>query len=208
MMDLVNAQISQQLSPLVDRLLELETELEDLRRRSENFCRIGTIESVDPGTGRAVISHGELKTPAVRYFNPSAGEQSETRHPSVGEQVLLLNYGGGDSSAQTVALGGIPSDAFPPTSTTANVTCRTYKDGTASAYDHDAHRFTWANGPLTVTADQSGVEVMLGGVGFRLSSSGFEHVGAEVTHDGTNIGKDHLHKDTQPQAGAVSGPPQ
>lgn len=208
MMDLIVAQIRQQLAPIVERLLELETELEDMRRRSENFCRIGTVESVDPASGRAVISHGELKTPAVRYFNPSAGEQSETRHPSAGEQVLLINYGGGDSSAQTVALTGIPSDAFPPTSTTANVTRRTYKDGTASAYDHDAHRFTWANGPLSVTADQSGVVVMLGGVGFQLDPAGFKHIGAKVTHDGTNIGKDHLHKDTQPQAGAVSGPPQ
>lgn len=207
MMDLVARAVQMQLGPVLDRLVELETELEDLRRRTENSCRIGTVESVDPASGRAVISHGELKTPAIRYFNPSAGEQSETRHPSVGEQCLLLNYGGGDSSGQTIALTGVPCDAFPPVSTVANVTARTYKDGTASSYDHDAHAFAWVNGPLSVKADQSGVEVMLGSVGFKLSAAGFAHIGATVTHDGINIGKDHLH--TKVSAGKdLSGAPQ
>lgn len=208
MMDMISAMVRQQLGPIVDRLVELETELEDMRRRSENFCRIGIVETVDPASGRAVISHGDLRTPAIRYFNPSAGEQSETRHPSVGEQCLLLNYGGGDSGGQTVALTGIPSGAFPLASTSANLTRRTYKDGTETSYDHEAHAWAIANGPLTFKADQSGLVVMLGGVGFKVTSAGFEHVGGTVKHDGINIGKDHVHKDTQPQAGAVSGPPQ
>lgn len=206
MMDLVAKAVQMQLGPILDRLVELETELEDVRRRSENFCRIGTVESVDPASGRAVISHGDLKTPAVRYFNPSAGEQSETRHPSAGEQCLLLNYGGGDSSGQTVALTGIPCDAFPPVSTVANVTARTYKDGTSSSYDHDAHAFDWANGPLSVKADQSGVVVMLGSVGFKLSAAGFKHVGGTVSHDDKNIGKDHAHTKVSVGDGVSGGP--
>lgn len=187
MLDAINSLIRQQIDPLIDRILELENELEDMRRRSENSIRIGTIETVDPGSGRAVITHGDLKTPPIRYFNPSAGEQSETRHPSVGEQCLLLNYGGGDSGAQTVALTGIPSGAFPPVSADAHITRRTYADGTSNSYDHTAHEYTWSSGPLSVKASRESVEVMLGAVGIVLDPSGIHFTGPLVDHAGQVI---------------------
>lgn len=187
MMDLIAGMIRQEVRPLIDEILELRTELEDLRRRAENTIRIGIVESVDPGTGTAIVSHGDLKTPAVRYFMPSAGEQSEARHPSAGEQCLLLNFGGGDSGGQTIALTGIPCDAFPLPSTSANVTRRTYKDGAASSYDHDAHEFTWASGTLSVKATREKVEVMLGAVGFVLDPTGVHFAGPLVDHAGRII---------------------
>lgn len=202
-----DAFVRRQLAPLIERLAEMETELEDLRRRSENHNRIGIIASVDPA-GTCRVQHGDLLTPPIKWFNPSAGEVSETRVPSVGEQCVLINYGGGDGGAHTVALGGLTSDAFPAPSTVAEVHRRTYPDGTESSYDHAAHGFNWVNGPLSIKADRTGVTVMLGGVGFKLAGSGFSHIGGKVDHDGINIGLDHLHKDTQPQQGAVSGPPQ
>ncbi|MCE0871052.1 phage baseplate assembly protein V [Pseudomonas alloputida] len=197
-----------QLGPLIDRLLELETEVDDMRRRADGHNRIGTISEVDPASGLCKVSHGDLLSPWIKYANPAAGEVRETRHPSVGEQCLLINYGGGDGSAQSVALTGLPSSAFPIVSDRAELHRRVYPDGTESSYDHGSNTFEYANGPLSVKADRAGVEVMLGGVGFRLTAAGFEHVGGQVTHDGTNVGKDHLHKDTQPQQGATSGPPQ
>jgi len=181
------------LAPLIERLAELETEIEDLRRRAENHNRIGTVAAVDPAAGRCRVSHGELLSPWIRYFNPSAGEVSETRHPSEGEQCLLINFGAGDGSAQSVALTGIPSGAFPPVSDRGELHRRTYPDGTETAYDHESHALTWSNGPLSVKADQSGVEVMLGGVGFKLTAAGFSHIGGTLDHDGKNIGKDHQH---------------
>jgi phage baseplate assembly protein gpV len=51
-------------------------------------------------------------SPGDPFFNPSAGAQSESRIPSVGEQCLLLNYGGGESGAQSVALFGLNSERF------------------------------------------------------------------------------------------------
>lgn len=196
------------MAPLIERLVGLEAELEDLRRRADGQGRIGTIASVDPASGTCTVSHGDLASPPVKYFNLAAGGVSETRHPTAGEQCLLISYGGGDGSAQTMALCGLPSDAFPPVSDRAELHRRVYPDGAEQSYDHAAHLFDYKNGPLSMKADRDGLVVMLGGVGFRVTPAGFEHVGGAVTHDGKNIGKDHLHKDTQPQQGAVSGPPQ
>ncbi|WP_411027946.1 hypothetical protein, partial [Salmonella sp. s54234] len=63
--------IRRHLAPLVERLAELESELEDLRRRSENHARIGVITEVDPA-GLCKVSHGDLMTPGLKWFNPSA----------------------------------------------------------------------------------------------------------------------------------------
>lgn len=195
--------IRMQIAPLIDRLLELETEIEDLQRRSESFCRIGTCQEVDAGAGRCRVSHGDLLTPPVKFFNPSAGEQSETRIPSVGEQCLLLNYGGGDGAAQSVALFGLNSAEFPPVSTVATLTRRTYKDGTESSYDALTHVLDWKNGPATFKAAQEGVEVKigpaiftikpdaielkLGEVGFLIDAAGVHFLGPLVDHQGKVI---------------------
>lgn len=203
----VQAYLRLALAPLIERLVGLEAEIEDLRRRSEGHNRIGTIASVDPASGTCTVSHGELTSPPVKYFSIAAGAVSETRHPTAGEQCLLINYGGGDGSAHAMALCGLPSAAFPPVSTRAELHRRVYPDGTESSYDHAANLLDYKNGPLSVKADRAGLVVMLGGVGFRVTSAGFEHVGGQVLHDGINIGKDHQHKDTQPQDGAFSGPP-
>ncbi len=130
------------LAPLIERLAELETEIEDLRRRGENHNRIGTVTAVDPAAALCRVSHGELLTPWIKYFNPAAGEVSETRHPSVGEQCLLINFGAGDGSAQSVALTGIPSGAFPAVSALGELHRRTYPDGAVIDYDHAASRLT------------------------------------------------------------------
>jgi phage baseplate assembly protein V len=191
-----NAILRMQLGPIVERLTELEAELEDLLRRGENHNRIGTVVAVDPGAKRCQVSHGELRSPWIKYFNPAAGEISETRHPSVGEQCLLINFGAGDGSAQSVALCGIESGAFPAVSDRAELVRRTYPDGTESSYDHAAHAFNWQNGPLSVKADREGVVVMLGAVGFKVTAEGFSHIGGAVDHDGKNIGKDHQHLDS------------
>jgi len=181
------------LAPILDRLLELEAEIDDLQRRAEGQARLGTVTSVDTVAGTCEVSHGELTSPPVKYFNPAAGEVNETRHPSVGEQCLLINYGGGDGSAQSVALCGLPRDSFPLASTAPELVRRTYPDGTESSYDHAAHAFNWKNGPLSVKADREGVVVMLGAVGFKVTAAGFSHIGGAVDHDGKNIGKDHKH---------------
>ena len=197
-----------QLAPLIERLASLEAELEDLRRRADGHNRIGTVAAVDPAKGVCQVSHGELRSPWIKYANLAAGAVRETRHPSVGEQCLLINYGGGDGSAQAVALLGLPSAQFPPVSDRAELHRRTYPDGTESSYDHVAHALDWKNGPTTVKADQAGIGLLSNGSGLRIDASGVHLVGPRVDHAGINVGKDHRHKDTMPQVGSTSGPPQ
>lgn len=203
-----DAYLRLQLGPLIERLAALEAELEDLRRRAEGHNRIGTVAAVDPAKGVCQVSHGELRSPWIKYASLAAGEVNETRHPSVGEQCLLLNYGGGDGSAQAVTLLGLPSAQFPPVSDRAELHRRTYPDGTESSYDHATHALEWKNGPTTVKADQAGIELLSNGSGVRIDASGVHLVGPAVDHAGINIGKDHRHKDTMPQVGSTSGPPQ
>jgi phage baseplate assembly protein V len=218
-----DAYLSQRLGPLVERLAELEAEIEDLRRRAEGHNRIGTVSAVNPAQGLCQVSHGELKSPWIKYFNPAAGEVSETRHPSVGEQCLLLNFGGGDGSAQAFALLGVPSAAFPVASTTAPVHRRTYPDGTETSYDHAAHKLTWIIGPTTIIADHAHLELVSNGTRLLLNAAqgllssngssttvdaaGVHFAGPRVDHDGVNIGLDHVHKDTMPNPGTDSGTP-
>lgn len=156
-----SAAISQQMAPLIERLAEIETEIEDLRRRAENHNRIGMVVEVDAGAGLCKVSHGELKTPWIKYMNPSAGEVSETRIPSTGEQCLLINYGGGDGSAQSIALCGLNSDAFPAVSAEPQLHRRTYPDGTQSSYDHASHTLSWQNGGTAVKASQELIELVI-----------------------------------------------
>lgn len=202
-----DAYLRQRIAPLIERLAELETLIEDLLRRSEGQTRIGTVAAVNPAAGVCQVSHGELLSPWIKYFNPAAGAVSEARHPSVGEQCLLLNYAGGDGSAQALALLGVPSAAFPIASTKAELHRRTYPDGTEARYDHTASVLDWINGPTSVKADRTGIELISNGSGVRIDAAGVHLIGPLVDHAGVNIGKDHKHKNTQPGSG-TSGVPQ
>lgn len=192
-----------QLGPIIERLAEMETELEDLYRRTDSLCRIGVCQEVDASSNTCRVSHGELLTPAIRFFNPSAGAQSESRIPSVGEQCLLLNHGGGEGSAQSVALFGLNGNRFPPASTQASLTRRLYQDGTESGYDDASHVLHWNNGPVAFNGNREAlelsigsarlamspdvIELQLGAVGVRLDASGVHLSGPLVDHQGRII---------------------
>ncbi|MGJ7514308.1 phage baseplate assembly protein V [Pseudomonas baetica] len=192
-----------QLGPIIERLAEMETELEDLYRRTDSLCRIGVCQEVDASSNTCRVSHGELLTPAIRFFNPSAGAQSESRIPSVGEQCLLLNHGGGEGSAQSVALFGLNGNRFPPASTQASLTRRLYQDGTESGYDDASHVLHWKNGPAAFNGNREtlelsigparlamnpeAIELQLGTVGLRLDASGVHLGGPLVDHQGRVI---------------------
>jgi phage baseplate assembly protein V len=150
----------------------MESQLEDLYRRAESFCRIGVCQEVDAASNTCKVSHGELLTPAIRFFNPSAGAQTETRIPSVGEQCLLLNYGGGEGGAQSVALFGLNSDRFPPVSSVPTLTRRRHQDGTQSDYDDASHTFNWVNGPTTFIGSREQVDVKVGAASLTMSAEG------------------------------------
>lgn len=196
---------AQILQPFVDRMMEIERHIEDQQRRTDNLIRRGVCASVDTGTGHCVVTHGELTTPPIQYMHPSAGDQSETRHPSVGEQCVLFNFGGGENGTLYVALFGLPTSAYPMTSTQASLTKRVYKDGATSSYDDAAHSLVWKNGQVAFEAKQEMLEVSvgpaflrmtlealelgLGGVGLRFDASGAHFTGPLVEREGKLISK-------------------
>ncbi len=79
-----DALLRMQLGPIIERLAEMEAEIDDLHRRAESFCRIGVCQAVDAASNTCQVSHGGLLTPSIKFFNPSAGAQSESPIPSVG----------------------------------------------------------------------------------------------------------------------------
>ncbi|MBT1259229.1 phage baseplate assembly protein V [Pseudomonas sp. VS40] len=198
-----DALLRMQLGPIVERLAEMEAQLEDLYRRAESFCRIGVCQEVDAASNTCTISHGDLLSPAIKFFNPSAGAQTETRIPSVGEQCLLLNYGGGEGGAQSVALFGLNSDRFPPVSSVPTLTRRRYQDGTQSDYDDASHTFNWVNGPTTfigsreqvyvkvgaasLTMSGQSITLQVGGTSLLLDAGGAHFTGPVVDHQGRVI---------------------
>ncbi|WP_077044324.1 phage baseplate assembly protein V [Pseudomonas sp. KK4] len=198
-----DAFLRSQLGPIIERLAEMEAELEDLYRRTDSLCRIGVCQEVDAASNTCRVRHGELLTPAIRFFNPSAGAQSESRIPSVGEQCLLLNHAAGEGSAQSVALFGLTSNQFPPASTQASLTRRVYGDGTESGYDDASHALHWKNGPAAFNGDRQAlelnigparlamspqaIELQMGAVGMRLDASGVHLSGPVVDHQGRVI---------------------
>ncbi|MCI0996056.1 phage baseplate assembly protein V, partial [Pseudomonas corrugata] len=123
--------------------------------------------------------------------------------PSVGEQCLLLNHGGGDGGGQSVALFGLNGGQFPPVSTQATLTRRLYPDGSENGYDHASHVLHWKNGPATFTGSRESLELtigpsrlamtpeaidlQLGAVGIRLDASGVHLSGPLVDHQGRVI---------------------
>ncbi|NHT35796.1 hypothetical protein G8D96_21515 [Aeromonas hydrophila] len=135
--------IEQKLAPLMDRLAELEEQIESGARRGRNAIQMGTVAKVVGQ--RVVIAIGKARTPPIKWFACAAGDVIEWRYPSKGELALVLNYGSGDRNTSSIALVGIPSDQFPLPSSDPNKVVR--KIGALGMEEWDKE-----TGTLTVTA--------------------------------------------------------
>lgn len=140
--------ISSMLAPLMDRISDIEAELETGARRGRNAIQMGTVTKVVGQ--RVVIAIGKARTPPIKWFACAAGDVIEWRTPSVGELALVLNYGSGDRNTSSIALVGIPSDQFPLPSSDQSKVIR--KIGALGMEEWDKE-----TGKLTVTAP-GGVE--------------------------------------------------
>jgi len=135
--------IDSKLAPLMDRLAQLEEELESGARRGRNGIQLGTVAKVVGQ--RVVITLGKASTPPIKWFACVAGDVIECRYPSVGEMALVLNYGSGDRNSSAIALVGIPSDQFPLPSSDPNKVIRKIGDNGWEEWDK-------VSGALTIKA--------------------------------------------------------
>ena len=129
-------------TPILERLEALESEIEDLDRRTHSLIRLGKVEEIHSSGTLIRVRHGELITPFISWFAATAGDTSDYRCPSVGEQALLLNFAGGDNGAQVKALVGLPSALFPPPSGDPDEVLRVLPDGSSVSYHAKNHLLT------------------------------------------------------------------
>ena len=142
MLEQINRIVAAQLEPLTERISELESQLEERDRLARGLIRIGKVSAHSDDNHRIKVKHGENETPFIKWFAACAGEVVEYRLPSIGEQAVLLNVGGGDNSSMTIALIGVPSDKFPLPTDNPDETLRVYPDKTSVKYNHKTHKLT------------------------------------------------------------------
>lgn len=77
-------------------------------RRIANILTVGTIVSIDNGTGRARVRIGDLETPPIPVMQLRSGTIRMHWMPSVGEQITLAAPAG--DMARAFILGSLPID--------------------------------------------------------------------------------------------------
>jgi phage baseplate assembly protein V len=175
MRELIERLVRGMVEPQLEKMEELSTEVEELRRRMQGMIRLGFVSKIHDSNNLIKVKHGDLETPFIRWFSSSAGETIDYRCPSLSEQCVLLNFASGNNGSQTVALIGLFSNQYPAPSVKANEILRVYPDGSKVLYDNDAHKLTIdvkgeteikTSGKTVVNATQ---EVLVNGLKIRLN---------------------------------------
>nr|WP_306667906.1 phage baseplate assembly protein V [Oceanospirillum sediminis] len=96
-----------------DKIADLEARLEEQARRIRNIIQPAKISQIHDSKQKVKVTYGRNESPWLKWFSTMQGQMKEYRCPSVGEQCILINYGGGDNSTQAWALCGVWSDEFP-----------------------------------------------------------------------------------------------
>lgn len=144
MLSLVADLIQKVLQPYDEKIAELVSDIEELERRLDNIIRPGVIKEVHPGGKLVRVKAGRNTTPWIKWLAPAAGAVREYRCPTVGEQVALLNYGGGDNSTQSWALCGVWSDQFQSPSGNPDHHLIDWGGGMLLLIDRAAQTVTWS----------------------------------------------------------------
>ncbi|MFH4464978.1 phage baseplate assembly protein V [Vibrio diabolicus] len=132
---LIQQIVQAELEEYAQQLSLQEKDITELNRRLNNMIRVGKVSAWRDDHQRIKVKFGDNETPWVKWFSECAGDVAEYRLPSIGEQAVLLNVGGGDNSTTSIALIGIPSDQFPLPTDNPDEILRVYPDGTRVCYD-------------------------------------------------------------------------
>jgi len=200
----------------IDPLLEIHEALgelfsrhADLEARIERMFRKGKVTEVDATKGlyRQEIGLDDngvtVNSPWLPY-SQIAGARKSHSPPSVGEQYLLVNPDGSPDFTQGLGVphGWYDRNPSPSIDPAADVDVRGTTKDTRTASSR-----TIAVGGSSVAMTDGSVTIKSGGVTMTVSNAGVAIVGGEVSHNGHDIGSDHLHTDVMPGP-ALTGPPQ
>lgn len=142
MRNLIVQIVRSELSEYADKISEQEKDITELTRRLNNMNRVGVITDISPDQRRIKVRFGRNFTPFIKWVSESAGRDATYRPPTVGEEVLLINVGGGDNSATSFAIRGIPSDDYPLPSANPDEFHWKLPDNTHIKYNHKQHHLS------------------------------------------------------------------
>jgi hypothetical protein len=177
---------------LPEQLDDMRRRLGALERRAGSAMRTGVVAEVDAGNGlaRVRLTDGDVPflTGWIPWVEHSAGANKTHNPPSVGQQVEITSESGDlhDASIQ----GSLNSDA----------------NGRPSAAGDEHVLLSIGGASIRVVGGGSSIIIAVGGYSLTLSAGGAVNAGGALSHDGKNIGKDHIHKGVVTGA-SLSGPP-
>lgn len=194
---------------LTQRILEMEREHSELKRRFGNLFRIGTVtkDGVDGKAATVRLEYGKddegkpRKGPPLpwmeqggafkSWFPPSEGQTMVSFHPTGDPaQGFVLNGSFSDKNKQ-------PSESTKENKQTFGKFSHTLtEDGLSLSFDG---KTSWTFGKDGIVQKVDGVEV-------KHTASGLATKGGKLTHDDLNVGGSHTHKGVQ-TGGGFSGPP-
>ncbi len=95
-----------------DKIAAMEAQLQEQARRIRNIIQPAKVSQIHSSNQLIKVKYGRNESPWLKWFSTMQGQMKEYRCPSIGEQCILINYGGGDNSTQAWVLCGIWCDEF------------------------------------------------------------------------------------------------
>ena len=167
-------------------------------RVTANLIRVGVITELDAVNARVKVKVGGLDTDWLPWTAQRAGATRSWSAPRPGEQVVVLSpYG---DTAQGIVLPGLFQDDHPAPETTQDMDTVVFPDGSKVTHNSAASEY------LVDVIAAGKITLKCSGVSLVVSSSGVAITGGSVTHNGVNIGKDHVHSGVQ-SGGSNTGVP-
>lgn len=167
-------------------------------RRVAAMIRVGTVTAVDPAGGRCRVNlGGSTQSAWIPFPSPRAGAIQIWAPPSVGEQVVVASPGG--DTTQGLVVASLASGGAPAPSA----------DGGAFVIEIGGSTVTITAAGVNMVSNGSVVDITAGGVAITgdVTITGALAVnGSGVTHNGTNIGDDHVHSGIVPGGANTLGP--
>jgi phage baseplate assembly protein V len=132
--------------------MQIERELIEIKRRTANAIRPGTIECIDLGKALVRARSGDILTDWRPFFTSHSGNRRDWSPPVIGESCLLLSPGGDLSNG--FVLRGLYSDKFPQLSSKPNEHVTRFRDGTEIIFDEDRRQYRFKTKEIILDAEK------------------------------------------------------
>jgi phage baseplate assembly protein gpV len=172
---------------LIDRITHLERLVVRQNMRINNMIREAKVLEVDPSNGTAVVDAHGIVTKGVPWLQ-QAGDIVDWEPPSQGQRMMLFSPGG--EIARGFLLPGGFTDAAPQPYDQGAMFGRsiggTKISGSANGYNIETSTFT-IKGNVVITGN---VDIS----------------GANLMHNGKNVGSTHTHTNVEPGPAQTGAP--